>query len=478
MAINKGVIILMPNGYRRNVKVTPNTTVLQVLEEVCKKYGYNADDYDVRHFNRMLDPNAILRFTGLPNNAQLEMIPCTNKRSTSTVTIGIQLENGERLMGEFMPSVTLVKILQDMCLDQDLERTILIYMHREIYGIEALKNTTLKSLGLTSGKAILRLMYRDPLQPKNQIVLKIDSNKVSNPTILSKKESQKSKELEASFQNVDVTTEVLVTSNKENKIFATEENQTIPSTSKNYAIANSQIVSNFSTKNELGERNALIFDHASLQALPKEELPDDFFDLTVDDAKVLLRDAKRYRENLEEAPLLTNVQRQFNEEKRILNQLNKYRYTIIRIQFPDQFILQGLFRPLETVQTIQNFVKDYLTDPNDDFIIFTTPPKHILNSNARLIDENLVPSAIVYYSGSSTLKSNIKQKLTDPKEVETQVAKFRMSMINQENQIINEDTNTFNTANNKPVRASNTNTSELLNENKKKIPTWLNLPYK
>lgn len=30
MAINKGVIILMPNGYRRNVKVTPNTTVLQV----------------------------------------------------------------------------------------------------------------------------------------------------------------------------------------------------------------------------------------------------------------------------------------------------------------------------------------------------------------------------------------------------------------------------------------------------------------
>lgn len=81
----------------------------------------------------MLDPNAILRFTGLPNNAQLEMIPCTNKRSTSTVTIGIQLENGERLMGEFMPSVTLVKILQDMCLDQDLERTILIYMHREVW---------------------------------------------------------------------------------------------------------------------------------------------------------------------------------------------------------------------------------------------------------------------------------------------------------------------------------------------------------
>lgn len=120
---------------------------------------------------------------------------------------------------------------------------------------------------------------------------------------------------------------------------------------------------------QLGERNPMIFNQAAIQALPRDELPDEFYDLTFDDAKVLLRDAKRRREELEEAPLLTNVQRQFNREKQTLSLLNKYHYTIIRIQFPDQFILQGLFRPLETVQTIKDFVKNYLNDPNSDFII-------------------------------------------------------------------------------------------------------------
>lgn len=120
---------------------------------------------------------------------------------------------------------------------------------------------------------------------------------------------------------------------------------------------------------QLGERNALVFDQTTIQRKFRDELPDDFYDLTVDDAKILLRDAKRYRTELEEAPLLTNIQRQSNQEKRILNQLNKYHYTIIRIQFPDQFVLQGLFQPMETVQAIKDFIKCYLIDANSDFII-------------------------------------------------------------------------------------------------------------
>lgn len=85
-----------------------------------------------RHFNHVLDPNAILRFTGLANNAQLEMIPRTKIRSTSTVVIGIQLENGERLMSEFMPNITLAEILKNLNVNEDFEKVTLIYMHREV----------------------------------------------------------------------------------------------------------------------------------------------------------------------------------------------------------------------------------------------------------------------------------------------------------------------------------------------------------
>ncbi|XP_043605392.1 tether containing UBX domain for GLUT4 isoform X2 [Bombus pyrosoma] len=459
MATNKNVIVLVPNGRRQNIGVTPNTTILQILEEVCQKHGYNVDSYDLKHFNHVLDPNAILRFAGLANNAQLEMVPCTKIRSISNVTIGIQLENGERLMSEFTPNVTLAEILKHVNFNEDLEKIILIYMHREISGLEALKNTTLKSLGLVNGKAVLRLIQKRPQG--------IDTNETSECMISTGKQTQKLRELKTCSQN------------EERKILKREyENNIIPSTSTDNYTEN-QILLQPCNKHEtddlnniefLGERNALVFDQTTIQRKFRDELPDDFYDLTVDDAKILLRDAKRYREELEEAPLLTNIQRQSNQEKRILNQLNKYHYTIIRIQFPDQFVLQGLFQPMETVQAIKDFIKCYLIDANSDFIIFTTPPKRSLNPNSRLVNENLVPCAIVYYSGSSALKLDVKEKFTDPKKVELQVANVRKSMLNKDENI-NNDTNsrlTFNTPTN----------NESVIEKGSKIPKWLNPSFK
>ncbi|XP_012245692.1 tether containing UBX domain for GLUT4 isoform X2 [Bombus impatiens] len=459
MATNKNVIVLVPNGRRQNVGVTPNTTILQILEEVCQKHGYNVDSYDLKHFNHVLDPNAILRFTGLANNAQLEMVPCTKIRSVSNVTIGIQLENGERLMSEFTSNVTLAEILKHVNFNEDLEKIILIYMHREISGVEALKNTTLKSLGLVNGKAVLRLIQKRPQS--------IDTNETSECITSTGKQTQKLEELKTCSQN------------EERKIMKREyENNIIPSTSTDNYTGN-QILLQPCNKHEtddlnniefLGERNALVFDQTTIQRKFRDELPDDFYDLTVDDAKILLRDAKRYRKELEEAPLLTNIQRQSNQEKRILNQLNKYHYTIIRIQFPDQFVLQGLFQPMETVQAIKDFIKCYLIDANSDFIIFTTPPKRSLNPNSRLVNENLVPCAIVYYSGSSALKLDVKEKFTDPKKVELQVANVRKSMLNK-NENINNDTNTRSTFN------TPTN-NESVTEKGSKIPKWLNPSFK
>lgn len=120
---------------------------------------------------------------------------------------------------------------------------------------------------------------------------------------------------------------------------------------------------------QLGERNALVFNQAEIQALPKDELPDSFFDLYLHDAKTLLRDAKRRREQLEDAPFLTEAQRQLDRDKRILDQLNRYRHTVIRVQFPDQFVLQALFKPLENVQTVKDFIKNYLDESDCEFTI-------------------------------------------------------------------------------------------------------------
>lgn len=101
----------------------------------------------------------------------------------------------------------------------------------------------------------------------------------------------------------------------------------------------------------------------------QDNIPDNFFDLTMSDAKALLRDVKKMQAKLEDSPLLTSAQRELERDKEKLNRLNKYKQAIIRIQFPSQLVLQGLFGPLETVQTIRDFVKTYLEHPEADFAL-------------------------------------------------------------------------------------------------------------
>lgn len=109
-----------------------------------------------------MDTTNVIRFSGLPNNAQLELAEALKIRAESPVTIGLQLENGSRLLGEFIAADSLWDVLEKLCPDEatSSEPPVIIYMRREIYGQQSLRDTTLKQLGLTHGKAILRLLHR------------------------------------------------------------------------------------------------------------------------------------------------------------------------------------------------------------------------------------------------------------------------------------------------------------------------------
>lgn len=230
---------------------------------------------------------------------------------------------------------------------------------------------------------------------------------------------------------------------------------------------------------QIGERNALVFNQAGTQALPRDELPDSFFDLDLHDAKALLRDAKRRREQLEDAPLLTEARRQLDRDKHILDRLNKYRRAVIRVQFPDQFVLQGLFGPLETIQTVKDFIKSYLDDPDCEFTIYTSPPRHILNPDARLIDENLVPSAIVYYSGQSSLNANVKAKLTDPRAAGIEAVKSRIATMRKEQDPTTEsDRGTVVESNHVTPGPSGSGKSSSSTQNQNMTPKWFKQAFK
>lgn len=113
----------------------------------------------------------------------------------------------------------------------------------------------------------------------------------------------------------------------------------------------------------------MLFSLETAESVPSSELPDDFFELTIDDAKKLLRDIKQRQHELENGKLLTSTMRNLEESKKQLRQLNKYKQSIIRIQFPDRSVLQGTFTPTETIGVVSEFVKEYLEDKTLDFYL-------------------------------------------------------------------------------------------------------------
>lgn len=153
------VTVLTPNGRRQIVKISPNKTLLQILEEVCKKHDLCSDDFILKHHNKEVSMAQTFRFSGLPNNCQLEMAETDKKRVVANVDICVQLENGSRKQSQFKSTANLWNVLTELAGDEleKYESPVVVYMRQDIMGKDKLESTTLKSLGILEGRALLRL---------------------------------------------------------------------------------------------------------------------------------------------------------------------------------------------------------------------------------------------------------------------------------------------------------------------------------
>lgn len=129
---------------------------------MCEKHKFDPNEYDLKHHKRILDLTTSFRFSGLPNNAQLEMVEAQKKRQDCEVELVVQFGDGNRVDGKFKPNTTMLMIIEQLC-PQELTGDDLfsIYMRTEVTS-DKLENTTLRDLGLISGRAIIRLVHRDP----------------------------------------------------------------------------------------------------------------------------------------------------------------------------------------------------------------------------------------------------------------------------------------------------------------------------
>ncbi|XP_022953302.1 plant UBX domain-containing protein 2-like [Cucurbita moschata] len=130
------------------------------------------------------------------------------------------------------------------------------------------------------------------------------------------------------------------------------------------------------------------------------ELPDSFYKLSVEEVK---REAVMRKQKIAESQLL--VPKSY-KEKQAKAARRKYNRTVIRIQFPDGVVLQGIFSPWEPTSALYEFVSTALKEPSLEFeLIQPVGVKRraiahfpAVGEKAKTLDDlELVPSALVKF---------------------------------------------------------------------------------
>uniref|UniRef100_A0A1A9WAS4 UBX domain-containing protein n=1 Tax=Glossina brevipalpis TaxID=37001 RepID=A0A1A9WAS4_9MUSC len=455
------VTVLTPNGRRQNIKVTPNTTLLQILEEACQKHGFASDEYCLKHHNKEVSLSQMFRFSGLPNNCLLEMSQTDRKRIAATVDICIQLEDGNRHQAQFKPEDNLWQVVAQLGdgYIQTYENPVVIYTRQEIIGKQKMSETTLKSLGIIEGRALLRLLNKKPEELKTQANVYIAPAIKTTPKKSSGSEKTKKtnsnaggggfsisrnlmQNLKKSSDEKNVEVELEAGSN-ENQKEEPEKPKYDWSSGVGRSMQPSQIQigsnnneSEMEEKNEpiyhiIGERCAIIYSLNEIHT-QIEDLPDSFYDLTVNDLKLVLRDLKNIAAGNEDAPLLTEKLRELRDNRTMLNKISQYKNCVIRIKFPDRCVLQGMFKPIDKISDVIEFVRKFLRKPAKSFYLFTIPPKTKLILEKTLLELDFVPNALIHFSYEdesenvgNCIKSEFLTKLTSPEGAIYAASKFR-----------------------------------------------------
>ncbi|NXD02866.1 ASPC1 protein, partial [Certhia familiaris] len=380
--------------------------------------------FSLRFQRTVLDLSLQWRFARLPNNAKLEMVPVSNRVGAgTTVRIALQLDDGSRLQDTFLCQQTLWELLNHFAKTRELMEQhgelspVCIYMRDEISGKDALEKTTLKSLGLIGGNAIVRVVMKKcsssggeevvgatvpcneptvrqgsmeeavdvPLPQANTFPKDLEHKDVAIPlnSYTHKQDSIKDPSLEELCHSPEpkptpfvpffgdgehlVGSSVAAPSSKLPTTFSSPAGPSKPKKSKN-----SQEL--LKEQEQLVEREPLICHLDLLEQLPDdpEELPDEFFEVTVDDVRKRLAQLQNERQvpfllkHLEEAPLMTKSLR----ESQLKEKLERYpKVVVLRVHFPDRHVLQGFFHPTETVGILRDFVRSHLADAELPFYL-------------------------------------------------------------------------------------------------------------
>lgn len=165
---------------------------------------------------------------------------------------------------------------------------------------------------------------------------------------------------------------------------------------------------------DLSEIITLDIDRNMKVLLPSQiksvNLPPDFFRITPDEIK---KEQQIRSQALEEASILKTKAMRENEERRFAK---NFKYSLVRIRFPDGLYLQGTFGSHEKLSTVFDFVNGALHHESAEFSLISPDGQKysIEESEQQLVALRLVPNATLnfgYEGESRRLQEYLKEEL-------------------------------------------------------------------
>ncbi|XP_057963719.1 plant UBX domain-containing protein 2 [Malania oleifera] len=153
------------------------------------------------------------------------------------------------------------------------------------------------------------------------------------------------------------------------------------------------------------DRQIRVFFSVPESVAAKIQLPDSFYNLSREELK---READARKKKIAESQLL--IPKSY-KEKQAKAARRMYKKTVIRVQFPDGVVLQGVFSPSEPTYVLYEFVSSALKQPGLEFellhpvLVKRRVIPHLPAVGERTItleEEDLVPSALIKFKPIET----------------------------------------------------------------------------
>ncbi|NXD17166.1 UBXN6 protein, partial [Nothocercus nigrocapillus] len=141
-------------------------------------------------------------------------------------------------------------------------------------------------------------------------------------------------------------------------------------------------------------------------AAARFELPNDFYNLTAEEIK---REQRLRSEAVEKASMLrTRAMRERDEQR----EMRKYNYTLLRVRFPDGYILQGkdlrTFYARESVSVLYSFVREALVNDWLPFELLGPGGVKLTDENLAFNECGLVPSSLLTLVWDASVMADIQ----------------------------------------------------------------------